>query len=73
MPSSNFKSRDQFTSVDEYSMYVKDNIVIGMSVACCETYEEIRKGDTGKVTKVRKRAHCSTYMYRCICIVPGAH
>lgn len=54
VPPTTFKSRDQFTSVDEWSMYIKENIAVGMSVVCCETYEEIRRGDTGKVTKVRK-------------------
>ena len=25
-----------------------------MNVQCCETYEEIRKGDAGRVTKVKR-------------------
>ena len=49
-----FKTREQFHSVDEYSRYVKENIAIGMNVQCCETYEEIRKGDAGRVTKVKR-------------------
>ena len=53
VPSSIFKTHDQFSSADEYSQYVKDQICIGMSVVCCENCDDIRKGDTGKVTKVR--------------------
>ena len=61
VPSTLFKTRDQFPSVDEYSRYVKDNVCVGMSVLCCENCEDIRKGDTGKVTKVIDILHM--YMY----------
>ena len=52
VPSTLFKTRDQFSLVEEYSRYVKDNVCVGMSVLCCENCEDVRKGDTGKVTKV---------------------
>ncbi len=59
VPSSLFKTHDQFPSAEEYSLYVKDNICPGMYVVCCENCDDIRKGDTGKVTKVCK----VQYMY----------
>lgn len=49
-----FKTLDQFKTVDEYSRYVCDNINVGMTVQCIENCDEVRKGDTGKVTKVHK-------------------
>ena len=47
-----FKTRDQFKTIDEYSRYVSDNISVGLSVRCIENCDEVRKGDTGRVTKV---------------------
>ena len=39
---------------DDYAMYVRDNIQVGMMVRCCRTYEEVHEGDIGKVIKVSK-------------------
>ena len=47
-----YKTRDQFATVDEYAAYVKDHLHVGMTIQCCESYEEVRAGDIGKVTKV---------------------
>ncbi len=47
-----FKSREDFSAVDDYARYVRDNISMGMIVRCCEGYEEVRLGDTGRVMKV---------------------
>ena len=47
-----FKKRSDFVSDDEYAMYVRDNIQLGMTVRCCRTYEEVHEGDVGKVIKV---------------------
>ena len=47
-----FKKRLDFVSDDEYAMYVRDNIQLGMTVRCCRTYEEVHEGDVGKVIKV---------------------
>ncbi|XP_068082847.1 E3 ubiquitin-protein ligase HERC2 [Anabrus simplex] len=47
-----FNSRSDFLSNDEYAMYVRDNIVEGMLVRCCKTYEEVHEGDVGRVLKV---------------------
>ena len=47
-----FKKRSDFVSDDEYAMYVRDNIQLGMTVRCCRTYEEVHDGDIGKVIKV---------------------
>ena len=33
-------------------MYVRDNIQLGMTVRCCQTYEEVHEGDVCKVIKV---------------------
>lgn len=48
-----YKTRDQFATVDEYAAYVKDHLHVGMTIQCCESYEEVKAGDIGKVTKVR--------------------
>ncbi len=47
-----FKSREDFSSGDEYARYVRDSISMGMMVRCCEGYEEVRLGDIGRVMKV---------------------
>ena len=39
---------------DDYAVYVRDNIQVGMMVRCCRTYEEVYEGDIGKVIKVSK-------------------
>jgi hypothetical protein len=33
-------------------VYVRDNIATGMRVRCCQTYEEVREGDIGRIVKV---------------------
>ena len=48
-----YKTRDQFATVDEYATYVKDHLHVGMTIQCCESYEEVKASDIGKVTKVR--------------------
>lgn len=50
-----FRNRDDFSSVDEYAEYVKENIKVGVMVKCCEAYEEVRHGDIGRVMKVSIR------------------
>lgn len=35
---------------------MRDKIAVGMMVKCCESYEEVRQGDTGRVTKVLSSA-----------------
>ncbi|KAJ8297784.1 hypothetical protein KUTeg_024315 [Tegillarca granosa] len=47
-----YKKRSDFLSNDEYAMYVRDNIQVGMSVRCCKTYEEVHESDIGKVVKL---------------------
>ncbi len=47
-----YKKRGDFLSNDEYAMYVRDNIQVGMTVRCCRDYEEVQDGDIGKVVKV---------------------
>ncbi|XP_012936715.1 E3 ubiquitin-protein ligase HERC2 [Aplysia californica] len=49
---SEFKKRSDFTNTDDYAIYVKQKIQIGMMVRCCRTYEEVHQGDIGKVTKL---------------------
>lgn len=44
--------RDDFKSADQYAMYVRGLVHSGMSVRCCQDFEEIRKGDIGVVQKV---------------------
>lgn len=65
-----FKTVDQFKTLDEYSCYLSENLVIGTQVRCIENCDEIRKGDSGKVTKVQHIVHVLTnishYLY-CTC------
>ncbi|CAG5129601.1 unnamed protein product, partial [Candidula unifasciata] len=49
---SEFKKRNDFVNTDDYAMYVRQKIQIGMMVRCCRTYEEVHQGDIGKVTKL---------------------
>lgn len=47
-----YSRRSDFLSNDEYAMYVRDNVEVGMLVRCCKSYEEIHVGDIGKVIKI---------------------
>ena len=47
-----YKTIDQFKNAEEYSRYVCDTISVGVSVRCIENCGDVRKGDTGRVTKV---------------------
>jgi E3 ubiquitin-protein ligase HERC2 len=47
-----YKQSNDFTSMDDYAVYVRDHVQLGMMVRCCRTYEEVREGDVGKVIKV---------------------
>uniref|UniRef100_A0A672Q5U6 E3 ubiquitin-protein ligase HERC2 n=1 Tax=Sinocyclocheilus grahami TaxID=75366 RepID=A0A672Q5U6_SINGR len=50
--SQTFKKRSDFQSNDDYAVYVRENIQVGMMVRCCRTYEEVYEGDVGKVIKL---------------------
>ena len=47
-----YKTRDDFSNLDDYAHYVKNNIAVGLIVRCCESYRKVRLGDIGRVTKV---------------------
>ena len=47
-----YMKRTDFLSVDEYAVYVRDNVTAGMLVRCCKTYEEVEYGDVGQVVKI---------------------
>lgn len=47
-----YHRRSDFLSNDEYAMYIRDNIQVGMLVRCCKTYEEVQMDDVGKVIKI---------------------
>lgn len=47
-----YMKRSDFLSVDEYAIYVRDNVKVGMLVRCCKTYEEVEYGDVGQVVKI---------------------
>lgn len=47
-----FMKRTDFLSVDEYAIYVRDNVTSGMLVRCCKTYEQVEYGDVGQVVKI---------------------
>ena len=53
MESTAYMKRSDFMSNDDYALYVKNHIQIGMMVRCCKSYEEVFEGDIGKVVKVR--------------------
>ncbi|XP_041055229.1 E3 ubiquitin-protein ligase HERC2 isoform X4 [Carcharodon carcharias] len=50
--SQTYKKRGDFLSNDDYAVYVRENIQVGMMVRCCRTYEEVCEGDMGKVIKL---------------------
>nr|XP_057930109.1 E3 ubiquitin-protein ligase HERC2 isoform X3 [Doryrhamphus excisus] len=50
--SQTFKKRSDFLSNDDYAVYVRENIQVGMMVKCCRAYEEVYDGDVGKVIKL---------------------
>uniref|UniRef100_A0A3B3YFA5 HECT-type E3 ubiquitin transferase n=1 Tax=Poecilia mexicana TaxID=48701 RepID=A0A3B3YFA5_9TELE len=50
--SQTFKKRSDFQTNDDYAVYVRENIQVGMMVKCCRTYEEVYEGDVGKVIKL---------------------
>ena len=47
-----YKHRDQFSNADDYAVYIREHITVGMRVCCCQTYEEVHEGDIGTVVKV---------------------
>ncbi|RLU17868.1 hypothetical protein DMN91_010107 [Ooceraea biroi] len=47
-----YMKRSDFLSVDEYAIYVRDNVIPGMLVRCCKSYEEVEYGDVGQVVKI---------------------
>ncbi|XP_052278368.1 E3 ubiquitin-protein ligase HERC2-like [Dreissena polymorpha] len=51
-PAQIFKGRHDFARDEDYAMYVRDNIQLGMMVRCCHGYEEVHEGDIGKVVKL---------------------
>lgn len=56
--SPSFNLRSDFLSNDEYALYIRDNIALGMIVRCCKTYEEVHEGDIGRVLKIdREELH----------------
>uniref|UniRef100_A0A8I5NTH4 E3 ubiquitin-protein ligase HERC2 n=3 Tax=Papio anubis TaxID=9555 RepID=A0A8I5NTH4_PAPAN len=50
--SQTYKKRADFLSNDDYAVYVRENIQVGMMVRCCRAYEEVCEGDVGKVIKL---------------------
>ena len=40
------------SSNDEYAIYVREHISVGMHVRCCRSYEEVHEGDVGRVVKL---------------------
>ena len=51
-----YRPRVEFSSTDDYAMYVRDEIRVGMMVRCCRSYEEVHSGDIGTVVKVDRGA-----------------
>ncbi|KAJ8028688.1 E3 ubiquitin-protein ligase HERC2 [Holothuria leucospilota] len=46
------KKRSDFQSNDEYAIFVRDHIKVGMTIKCCRAYEEVQEGDIGRVIKL---------------------
>ena len=47
-----YQRRCDLSSNDEYAIYVREHISVGMSVRCCRSYEEVHEGDVGRVVKL---------------------
>lgn len=47
-----FQRRCDLSSNDEYAIYVREHISVGMHVRCCRSYEEVHEGDVGRVVKL---------------------
>ncbi|XP_076824506.1 E3 ubiquitin-protein ligase HERC2-like isoform X1 [Clavelina lepadiformis] len=47
-----YKKRHEFNSDDEYALYIRGQIEVGMMVCCCQTYEEVEEGDFGQVVRL---------------------
>eukprot|EP00118_Oscarella_pearsei_P022140 m.252836 g.252836 ORF g.252836 m.252836 type:complete len:3992 (+) comp40356_c1_seq2:177-12152(+) len=47
-----YKLWADFHHIDDYARYVRDNIKVGMTVRCRDSYEEVVESDYGRVTKV---------------------
>ncbi|XP_043274810.1 E3 ubiquitin-protein ligase HERC2 isoform X2 [Venturia canescens] len=47
-----YMKRSDFLFPDEYAIYVRDNVVAGMLVRCCKSYEEVEYGDIGQVVRI---------------------
>ena len=60
-----YRQRDEFSNADDYAVYVRENITVGMKVRCCQTYEEVHEGDVGTVVKVSV-AVITTYPGKCV-------
>jgi len=56
-----YRQRAEFSNNDEYAVYVRENISVGMKVRCCQTYEEVSEGDSGIVVKVTALHHVVCY------------
>ena len=52
-----FKKRSDFLNKDDYALYVRTHVQVGMTVKCCRTYEEVHEGDIGKVVKLGMVSH----------------
>ncbi|MCL4127825.1 UNVERIFIED_CONTAM: hypothetical protein GTU68_029445, partial [Idotea baltica] len=52
--SEGFMQRSDFSSAEDYAIYVRDHIHANMMVRCIRTYEEVYEGDVGRVLRVDK-------------------
>ena len=39
-----YKKRTDFVNKDDYALYVRTHVQVGMTVKCCRTYEEVHEG-----------------------------
>ncbi|XP_054929802.1 E3 ubiquitin-protein ligase HERC2 isoform X6 [Dermacentor andersoni] len=56
-PSTGYLCRADFTNNDDYAVYVRNHISLGMLVQCCRTYEEVHEGDVGRVVELLQVDH----------------
>lgn len=47
-----YRRRVEFSDTDDYAVYIRENVSVGMKVRCCQSYEEVSEGDVGTVVKV---------------------
>ncbi|KFM56577.1 E3 ubiquitin-protein ligase HERC2, partial [Stegodyphus mimosarum] len=57
-----YRSRNDFHSIYEYSVYMSENMNIGSWVRCCTQYEELQVGDIGVVVHLEYDGYLNVFV-----------